>query len=98
MPLDRDDLVLGNSEYVRGAYIRLRREASGHTLKQVASKLDVSQPYLSKLERGEVKNPNSVVLAKLVRILRLDTFCMEVRIDKSGQLESTLNKAHARAR
>ena len=98
MPLDRDDLTLGNSEYLRGAFIRLRRETSQNTLRQVASKLGVSQPYLSKLERGEVKNPNSEVLADLIRRLELDTFRMEVRISESGQLEATLHKAHARAR
>lgn len=98
MSMDMDGLDLESSEYLRGAFIRLRREASKNTLRQVASRLDVSQPYLSKLERGEVKNPNSAVLAKLIRLLKLDTYRMEVRIAESGQLEATLHKAHARAR
>lgn len=95
MPLDEDDLVLENSEYLRGAFIRLRREAFGNTLKQVASRLDVSQPYLSKLERGEVKKSASLV--NLIRLLSLDSYCMEVHISKPGQLTATLQKARARA-
>ncbi len=42
----------------------MRRRANGQTLADVASELGVSQPFLSKLERGEVVT--SSVLEDLV--------------------------------
>ena len=81
--------------HLRGALIRLRREADGQTLGDLAAQLDVSQPFLSKLERGEVKT--SSILEDLIKALDLADYRMEVQIDSSGRLSATLHQVRAQA-
>lgn len=74
----------------------MRRKANGQTLADVASELGVSQPFLSKLERGEVAT--SSVLEDLVEELGLADCRMQVRISQSGRLTATLTEVHLVAR
>jgi transcriptional regulator with XRE-family HTH domain len=60
--LDSGNSALGN-------LLRTKREAAGLTLTQLASELDVSRPYLSRLERGEYAHPSSRVLNQLIKRL-----------------------------
>ena len=66
-----------NGAHLRGALIRLRREAHERMLEDVAEELGVSQGYLSQLERGNVET--SAVLEELIRELELADCRMEVR-------------------
>ncbi len=79
-----------NESHLRGALIRLRREAYEKTLEEVAEDLDVSQGYLSQLERGKVET--SAVIEELVEALDLSDCRMEVRIDKFGRLTASLTE------
>ena len=79
-----------NGAHLRGALIRLRREAHERMLEDVAEELGVSQGYLSQLERGNVET--SAVLEELIRELELADCRMEVRIDRFGRLTATLTE------
>lgn len=50
--------------------LRSRREASGLSLTRMAVKLGISQPYLSRLERGEYAHPSPKILLQIAK--RLD--------------------------
>lgn|SRR5208282_4559167 len=56
-----------------GELLRSRREAAGLSLTQMAAKLDISRPYLSRLERGEYTNPSSKILIQLGKRLNIRT-------------------------
>ncbi len=54
-----------------GAHIRKKREEQGLLLRQLASRLDMDAPMLSKIERG-VRHIRRDKLAKLGKLLRED--------------------------
>ena len=56
-----------------GDLLRSRREAAGLSLTQMAAKLGMSRPYLSRLERGEYTNPSCKMLVQLGKGLDIDT-------------------------
>src|SRR6202022_927934 len=56
-----------------GDLLRSRREAAGLSLTQMAAKLGISRPYLSRLERGQYSNPSSKILIQLSKGLSIRT-------------------------
>ncbi len=55
-----------------GSLLKAKREAGGLSVTQLAARLGVSRPYLSRLERGEYAHPSVRVLTQLAK-------CLDVR-------------------
>ncbi|NUS72183.1 MAG: helix-turn-helix transcriptional regulator [Corynebacteriales bacterium] len=55
-----------------GAFIRQRRQQAQISLRQLADKTGVSNPYLSQIERG-LRKPSADVLRQLAEALRVGT-------------------------
>lgn len=55
-----------------GAFIRHRRQQAQISLRQLADKTGVSNPYLSQIERG-LRKPSAEVLRQLAEALRVGT-------------------------
>lgn len=54
-----------------GEFIRLARKGKGMTLDELARRAEITQPFLSDIERGR-RNPSEVVLIKLAQNLGID--------------------------
>jgi HTH-type transcriptional regulator, competence development regulator len=54
-----------------GAFIRQHRNARGLTLLDVAAEIDVSVPYLSKIERDRENPPRDEIIRRLARVLSI---------------------------
>jgi transcriptional regulator with XRE-family HTH domain len=54
-----------------GAFIRQRRNERGLTLLDVAAALEISIPYLSRIERDREKTPRDELIRQLAKILRI---------------------------
>jgi len=67
-----------------GAFIRDLREDARISLRQLAEKAGVSNPYLSQIERG-LRKPSAEVLQQLASALRVSTPAMYLR---AGLLDS----------
>lgn len=52
-----------------GAFIRERRLARGLTLLDVAAEIDVSIPYLSRIERERENPPKDLLIRRLAQVL-----------------------------
>ena len=50
-----------------GELLRSRREVAGLSLTQMAARLGISRPYLSRLERGVYANPSTKLLVHLAK-------------------------------
>ena len=61
-----------------GAFIRSQRMAAEVSLRQLAERAGVSNPYLSQIERG-LRKPSADVLAQIARGLRLSAEVLYVR-------------------
>ncbi|WP_084727451.1 helix-turn-helix domain-containing protein [Rhodococcoides yunnanense] len=61
-----------------GSYIRSQRVAAQVSLRQLASRAGVSNPYLSQIERG-LRNPSAEVLAQIAKGLRVSSEALYVR-------------------
>lgn len=66
-----------------GSFIRAQREAAQVSIRQLAERAGVSNPYLSQIERG-LRKPSAEVLAQIARGLRLSA---EVLYAQAGILE-----------
>ena len=51
-----------------GAYLKSLRNARGFSLREVEEKSGISNPFLSQLESGKVKQPSPVMLYKLAEV------------------------------
>ncbi len=51
-----------------GIYLKRVREAQGLSLRDVQSKVKISNAFLSQIESGKVKNPSPVMLHKLATV------------------------------
>jgi len=51
-----------------GAYLKLLRETQGFSLRDVQSKIEISNAFLSQIESGKVKSPSPVMLHKLATL------------------------------
>lgn len=61
-----------------GSYIRSQREAAQVSMRQLASRAGVSNPYLSQIERG-LRKPSADVLAQIAKGLRVSSEALYVR-------------------
>jgi transcriptional regulator with XRE-family HTH domain len=70
-----------------GGFIRDLRQAAKISLRQLAERAGVSNPYLSQIERG-LRKPSAEVLQQLASALRVSTPAMYLRaglLDSEGQ-------------
>jgi transcriptional regulator with XRE-family HTH domain len=71
-----------------GTFIRDLRQTAKISLRQLADKAGVSNPYLSQIERG-LRKPSAEVLQQIASALRVSTPAMYLRaglLDSEGQL------------
>jgi transcriptional regulator with XRE-family HTH domain len=66
-----------------GSFIKAQREAAQVSVRQLAEKAGVSNPYLSQIERG-LRKPSAEVLSQLAKALRVSA---EVLYIQAGMLE-----------
>ncbi len=64
---------MGNQENnsTFGAYLKQLRETQGLSLRDVQSKTEISNAFLSQIESGKVKNPSPIMLHKLSTLYRV---------------------------
>src|SRR5215208_3724375 len=71
-----------------GSFIRSQREAAQVSVRQLAERAGVSNPYLSQIERG-LRKPSAEVLSQIAGALRVSTPLMYLRAgllsEKDGQ-------------
>jgi transcriptional regulator with XRE-family HTH domain len=61
-----------------GSFIRTQREAAQVSVRQLAEKAGVSNPYLSQIERG-LRKPSADVLQQIAKALRVSAEVLYVR-------------------
>ena len=84
MPQDENlAVVVSNAAQDIGTYIRTQREAAQVSVRQLAEKAGVSNPYLSQIERG-LRKPSAGVLSQIAKALRVSA---EVLYIRAGILE-----------
>jgi transcriptional regulator with XRE-family HTH domain len=66
-----------------GAYIREQRKAAQLSLRTLASRAGISNPYLSQIERG-LRNPSADILQRVASALRISAESLYVQ---AGMLE-----------
>lgn len=77
--------VVTNAAQDIGGFIRSQREAAKFSVRQLAEKAGVSNPYLSQIERG-LRKPSAEVLNQIAKALRVSAEVLYVR---AGILEPT---------
>ncbi|WP_137145809.1 helix-turn-helix domain-containing protein [Mycolicibacterium sp. CR10] len=77
--------VVTNAAQDIGSFIRTQREAAQVSVRQLAEKAGVSNPYLSQIERG-LRKPSADVLSQIAKALRVSA---EVLYIRAGILEPT---------
>jgi transcriptional regulator with XRE-family HTH domain len=75
--------VVSNAAQDIGGFIRSQREAAQVSVRQLAERAGVSNPYLSQIERG-LRKPSAEVLSQIAKALRLSA---EVLYVQAGILE-----------
>jgi transcriptional regulator with XRE-family HTH domain len=75
--------VVSNAAQDIGSFIRTQREAAQVSVRQLAEKAGVSNPYLSQIERG-LRKPSADVLSQIAKALRVSA---EVLYIRAGILE-----------
>jgi transcriptional regulator with XRE-family HTH domain len=85
MPPQDENLaaVVSNAAQDIGSFIRSQREAAQVSVRQLAEKAGVSNPYLSQIERG-LRKPSADVLNQIAKALRVSA---EVLYIRAGILE-----------
>ena len=85
MPPQDENLaaVVSSAAQDIGSFIRTQREAAQVSVRQLAEKAGVSNPYLSQIERG-LRKPSADVLAQIAKALRVSA---EVLYIRAGILE-----------
>lgn len=68
-----------------GAFIRAQREQASMSLRKLADKAGISNPYLSQIERG-LRKPSAEILKSLARALSLQA---ESLYQRAGLLDRT---------
>lgn len=81
-------LHVGEAVENLGDYLREQRRQAQMSLRQLAEMSEVSNPYLSQIERG-VRRPSAEVLQQIAKALRISAESLYVRaglidIDESG--------------
>src|SRR5215470_15412744 len=70
--------VVSNAAQDIGSFIRSQREAAQVSVRQLAEKAGVSNPYLSQIERG-LRKPSADVLQQIAKALRVSAEVLYVR-------------------
>jgi transcriptional regulator with XRE-family HTH domain len=84
MPQDENlAAVVSSAAQDIGTFIRTQREAAQVSVRQLAEKAGVSNPYLSQIERG-LRKPSADVLNQIAKALRVSA---EVLYIRAGILE-----------
>src|SRR5919109_2378850 len=85
MPTQEADIAakMTNAAQDIGSFIRAQREAAQVSVRQLAEKAGVSNPYLSQIERG-LRKPSADVLQQIAKALRVSA---EVLYIRAGILE-----------
>jgi transcriptional regulator with XRE-family HTH domain len=84
MPQDENLVaVVSTAAQDIGGFIRSQREAAQVSVRQLAEKAGVSNPYLSQIERG-LRKPSAEVLNQIAKALRVSADVLYVR---AGLLE-----------
>lgn len=79
MPKESDlAAVVSNAAQDIGSFIRSQREAAEVSVRQLAERAGVSNPYLSQIERG-LRKPSAEVLSQIAKALRLSAEVLYVR-------------------
>ncbi len=81
-------LHVGGAVETLGDYLREQLRQAQMSLRQLAEKSEVSNPYLSQIERG-VRRPSAEVLQQIAKALRISAESLYVRaglidVDESG--------------
>ncbi len=71
-------LAVASLPHDLGAYLREQRQHAKLSLRQLADLADVSNPYLSQIERG-LKKPSAEILQSLAKGLRISAESLYVR-------------------
>ena len=71
-------VVVSNAAQDIGTFIRTQREAAQVSVRQLAEKAGVSNPYLSQIERG-LRKPSADVLNQIAKALRVSAEVLYVR-------------------
>ena len=79
-----------------GSFIRAQREAAEVSVRQLAERAGVSNPYLSQIERG-LRKPSAEVLSQIAKALRLSAEVLYVRagILEPGQANQVIDAINA---
>src|SRR5258708_23720024 len=86
MPQDENlAAVVTTAAQAIGSFIRTQREAAQVSVRQLAEKAGVSNPYLSQIERG-LRKPSADVLQQIAKALRVSAEVLYVR---AGILEAS---------
>lgn len=83
-----------------GAYIRSQREQAKLSLRKLASRAGVSNPYLSQIERG-LRNPSAEILQAIARGLEISSETLYVQagiLDPDHEERTDVETAIARDR
>ena len=70
--------VVSNAAQDIGSFIRTQREAAQVSVRQLAEKAGVSNPYLSQIERG-LRKPSADVLNQIAKALRISAEQLYIR-------------------
>ena len=70
--------VVSKSAQDLGGFIKSQREAAQVSVRQLAERAGVSNPYLSQIERG-LRKPSAEVLSQIATALRLSAEVLYVR-------------------
>ena len=75
-----------------GSFIRAQREAAEVSVRQLAERAGVSNPYLSQIERG-LRKPSAEVLSQIAKALRMSAEVLYVRagILEPGQANQVID-------
>ena len=100
MPDDRtpDDLTESAAARVRdlGAFIREQRRAAKLSLRTLADRAGVSNPYLSQIERG-LRRPSADILQRVAEALRISAESLYVQAgmleERRGRLDEHIRAA-----
>jgi len=81
-------LTVGKTVESLGEYLREQRRQAQMSLRQLAEQADVSNPYLSQIERG-LRRPSAGVLSQIAKALHISAESLYVRagildLDESG--------------
>lgn len=76
--MERVDKTVNKAVSDLGAYIRAQRGNAQISLRQLAKRAGVSNPYLSQVERG-LRNPSAEILQQIAKALRISAEALYVQ-------------------